>query len=66
MWLSCSLLAADDYFQEIDQLDNKQKIIFILVFIIGGPFFVISNGLGVILEKILEIDDNDPNDGRLK
>lgn len=59
MWLSCSLLAAGDYFQEFEKLTNNQKIIFVFIFVIGGPFFVISNGLSIVLEEILGINDND-------
>ena len=58
LWLSCSLLAATDYLEYYHDLSDTQKIAFIAVFLIGGPFFVIANGLGNIIEYIIPEDDD--------
>lgn len=51
LWGVISLIMYLPHTHEVSTLDNKDKNIVIIIFIIGGPFFAIAN----ILEQLLDV-----------
>ena len=59
LWFVLSAMAFSPYVEQIANLKVEEKIICILIFILGGPFFVISELLSDMLNLFIGDDDND-------
>ena len=53
LWAACSLLIMTQYAPYCSELSTGDYILAGIIFIIGGPFFVITNELEMILDMIL-------------
>ncbi len=59
LWMILSTLVFSEYSGCCGELTNAQMFAVSLVFIIGGPFFVIANILTLVLDCILPEGWND-------
>lgn len=66
LWLVLSSISITEYLPYAKQLKGVDLIIFVLVFLIGGPVFGINQILTTLLDCILpegwDDDDNDFNE----
>ena len=53
MWCACSLLIMIQYAPCCKEINEADKLLVGLIFIIGGPFFLIVNILEELLDMIL-------------
>lgn len=63
LWLVLASLVVFEYRTEIQNiLDNSKKIIVLVIFLIGGPFFAIVNILTYVLDIFMPEGWNDDDD----
>ena len=61
LWFTLSAISMIDYISYVQNLEIYNKVIFFLIFAIGGPIFGINQVLTALLDCILPEgwDDND-------
>ena len=62
IWGILSTLAIIDYLPQAKDLQPFKMLIFILIFIIGGPIFGLNQILVALLEAVLPDDGEDDSD----
>ena len=64
LWFTLSSISMIDYIPYVQNLETSNKVIFFLIFAIGGPIFGINQVLTALLDCILpEGWDDDPGGG---
>ena len=65
LWLVLSLIAAMEYLPYTKEMTILEKLVFVLVFAVGGPVFGINEILTTLLESIMpEGWDDEDGDGK--
>lgn len=63
LWIIFAIISMKDYLIYFNELNNWNKAMFLLVFIMAGPMFILVNIFTEILDNILpdgwEDDDDD-------
>ncbi len=62
LWMTLSIVSSLDYIPQTKNLRGVDKIIFFLIFAIGGPVFGINQILTTLLDCILPEGWNDDDD----
>ena len=66
LWLTLSLISAMEYLPHTKNMGKLELVVFVFIFMIGGPIFGINEVLTTLLESIMPEgwDDDEDRDGK--
>ena len=64
LWLILSVISSMEYLPHTKEMNTGEKILFVLIFAVGGPIFGLNEILTTLLECIMPEGWDDDGDGK--